>query len=261
MGKVILVGARKGGVGKTMTAASLGVGLARQGKKTLLIDSDSQYSLTVSLGVAEPEKLTTTLASVMTDIINEKDIDPTAGIIHHSEGVDLLPANNTLTGIELALVPLIGRETKLRQYIEKVKPLYDAIIIDTPPTLDLLTVNALAAADSVIIPIVPKYLDAKGLELLLKGVAQIKRQINPSLEIGGILLTMVDRRANFTREVISLIENAYGGNIRIFNEHIPHSVRAAESTAQGISIFSHDPNGKVAAAYAALTREVLENAA
>jgi chromosome partitioning protein len=261
MGKAIFIGARKGGVGKTMTAASLGVGLAREGKKTLIIDTDSQHSLTVSLGVKEPDKLPVTLTTVMNHIINETDFNPEAGIIHHSDGVDLLPANSSLTGIELALAPLIGRETVLRQYIEKVKPLYDFILIDTPPTLDLLTINSLAAADSVIIPVVPKYLDAKGLELLLKSIAQIKRQINPALSIGGILLTMVDRRANFTRDIISLVENAYGGNIRIFGEHIPRSVRAAESTAQGVSIFTHDPKGRVAAAYAALTREVLTDAA
>jgi chromosome partitioning protein len=257
MGKTIFIGARKGGVGKTMTAASLGVGLARQGKRTLLIDADSQHSLTVSLGTKEPDKLKVTLASVMNDLINEEAVDPTAGIIHHSEGVDLLPANSRLTGIELALAPLIDRELVLRQYIEAVKPLYDFILIDTPPTLDLLTLNALAAADSVIIPVAPKYLDALGLELLLKAVAQIRRRLNPALAIDGILLTMVDRRANFTREVISSIENAYGSNIRIFSGHIPHSVRAAETSAQGVSIFTHDPNGKVAAAYAALAGEVL----
>jgi len=261
MGKIIFIGARKGGVGKTMTAVSLGVGLVREGKKTLIIDTDSQHSLTVSLGVKEPEKLTITLSTVMSHIINETDFDPTAGIINHLDGVDLLPANSSLTGIELALAPLIGRETVLRQYAEMVKPHYDYILIDTPPTLDLLTVNALAAADSVIIPVVPKYLDAKGLELLLKSIAQIRRQINPNLSIAGILLTMVERRTNFTKEIISLIENSYGGRIRIFGEHIPRSVRVPESTAQGISIFSYDPAGKVAAAYAALTKEVLSDAA
>jgi len=257
MGKTIFIGARKGGVGKTMTAANLGVGLAHEGKKVLVIDADSQHSLTVSLGIKEPDKLSVTLATVMNHIINESEFDPAGGLIHHSEGVDLLPANNSLTGIELALGPIIGRETVLRQYIEMVKPLYDYILIDTAPTLDLLTINALAASDSVIIPIVPKFLDAKGLELLLRSIAQIKRQINPSLSISGILLTMVDKRANFTREIISLVENAYGDKIRIFGEHIPRSVRAAESTAQGISIFSYDPNGIVAAAYQSLVREVL----
>ena len=143
-----------------------------------------------------------------------------------------------------------------------VKPLYDfTILIDTAPTSNLMAINALAAADSVIIPIVPKFLDAKGLELLLRNVAQIRQQINPKLEIEGILLTMVDRRANFTREIISLIGNAYSENIKIFSEHIPRSVRAAETSALGKSIFAHDPKGAVAAAYAALIREVLNCAA
>lgn len=199
MGKTILVGARKGGVGKTMTAASLGFGLAKQGKRVLLLDCDSQHSLTFSMGIRQPDELTTTLTSIMFDIINERDVDPALGILHHSENVDFIPANSSLTGVELALTQLIGRETILRQYIDRIKHDYDYIIIDTAPTLDLLTVNALAAADSVIIPICPKYLDALGLELLLKAVAQIKKQINPTLSIDGILLTMVDRRANITR--------------------------------------------------------------
>ena len=262
MGKVFVIANRKGGCGKSMTTASLGVGLAQQGKKTLIIDADTQYSLSVSMGVSETEKLPVTLATVMSDIINEKGTDPTAGIIHHSEGVDLLPANRALEGMELTLASmLIGRETVLRQYIEMVEPLYDYCLIDTAPSLNLLTVNALAAADSVIIPVVPKFLDAKGLELLLKSIVQIRHQINPTLNISGILLTMVDRRAKFTREVITLVENAYGSNIRIFGEDIPRSIRASESTAKGVSIFSHDPNGKVATAYRSLVREVLSDAA
>jgi len=261
MGKVLVISNRKGGCGKSMTAASLGVGLARQGKKTLIIDADSQHSLTVSLGVTEPDTLPVSLATIISDVINEKDIDPMAGIIQHSEGIFLMPSNNSLAGVEIALAPLIGRETVLRQYIDTIKSVYDYVLIDTAPTLDLLTVNALAAADSTIIPVCPKYLDAKGLELLLRSIAQIRKAINPNLAISGILLTMVDRRTNFSKEIISLVENAYGGRIRIFGEHIPHSVRAAESTAQGVSIFSHDPTGKVAAAYAALTREVLSDAA
>ena len=257
MGKTIVVTNRKGGCGKSTTAANLGIGLARHGKRALLIDADSQHSLTVSLGVAEPDKLPTTVADVLADIIAEKDIDPTAGIIHHPESVDLLPANNSLRGIELALAPLIGRENVLRNYIEKISPLYEYIIIDTAPTLDLMTVNALAAADSAIIPVTPKYLDVKGLELLLRSIAQVKRQINPALGIAGIIFTMADRRANFTKEIISLVENAYGENIKIFNEHIPRSVRVAESSAYGKSIFAHAPRGNVAMAYSALVEEVL----
>ena len=259
--KVIAVANMKGGVGKTMTAASLGAGLAKHDKRVLCIDADSQHSLTVSFGVPVPEKLPVTLSTVMSNIVNETDFDLSTGIIKHQDGIELLPANNTLASMEIALAGLIGRESILRQYIEMVKPIYDYIIIDCAPSLDLLTINALAAADSVIIPVVPRFLDAKGLELLLKTIAQIRRQINPNLTIEGILLTMVDRRANFTNDIISLIETSYGQSINIFCESIPRSVRASESTAQGISIFSYDPNGKVAKAYSALTKEVLSNAA
>ena len=257
MGKTIVITNRKGGCGKSFTAVSLGVGLVRQGKKVLLLDKDNQHSLTVSMGVAEPDKLPVTLTNIIQDIIAERDFDPTAGIIRHEEGVDFLPANNSLTGIELALATLIGRETILKQYIEKVRSLYDYLIFDTCPTMDMLTINALAAADSAIIPVTPKYLDAKGLELLLKSIAQIRRHINPNLEVRGILLTMVDKRTNFTKEIISMIEQAYGESIHIFKEHIPHSIRAAETSATGRSIFTHDPSGKVAAAYEALVRDVL----
>jgi len=261
MGKIIAITNRKGGTGKSTTAANLGIGLARQGKSVLILDVDSQSSLTISLGVVEPDKQTVTLATVMSSIINETALDPTDGIIHHAEGVDLLPANNSLARVEIELASLlVGRETVLRQYTEMVKPLYDYVIVDTAPTLGLLTVNALAAADSVIIPVTPKFLDAKGLEMLLKTISQIKRQINPNLEIGGILLTMVEKRTNFTREIISLIEDAYGGKIHIFGEHIPRSIRAAETSAYGKSIFMHDPKGNAAAAYAALTGEVLASA-
>jgi chromosome partitioning protein len=261
MGKTIAVANLKGGVGKTQTAVSLGTGLARQGKSVLCLDADAQHSLTVSFGIAEPGKLAFTLTTQMQHIINETDNDPTTGIVHHTDGVDLLPSNSTLAGLEIALAGMIGRETVLRQYIDKVKPLYDYIIVDCAPSLDLLTINSLAAADKVIIPVVPRFLDAKGLELLLKSIAQIRRQINPALSIEGILLTMVDRRAKFTRDIILLIENAYGGNIHIFGEYIPRSVRVSESTAKGVSIFTHDPNGKVAAAYRSLVEEVLSDAA
>ena len=135
MGKTIFVGARKGGVGKTMTAASLGFGLARQGKRVLLLDCDSQHSLTVSMGEREPNKRTVTLASVMSDVMNERNFAPANGILRHSENVDFLPTNDELTGVELALTQLIGRETILRQFIDNVKSGYDFVIIDTAPTL------------------------------------------------------------------------------------------------------------------------------
>jgi chromosome partitioning protein len=211
------------------------------------------------MGVTEPENLPVSLTTVIGDIIAKKEFDPKAGIIRHSEGVDLMPANDSLTGMELTLAPLMGREIILRKYLNKVKPLYDFIILDTSPSLDLLTINALAAADSALIPVAPKFLDAKGLELLLKSIANIREDINPNLSICGILLTMVDNRTTFSKGMSNAIKEAYGEEIHIFNEPIPHSVRAAETSATGKSIFTHDPNGKVAFAYAALTGEVLEN--
>ena len=192
MGKVLAVTNRKGGTGKTMTSVSLGASLARQGKKVLIVDADSQHSATVSLGVKEPDKLEVTLATVMQNIIREQEIDPTEGIISHTEGISLMPSNNGLAGMEIVLAPIIGRETVLRRYIDKIRSLFDYILLDTAPTLDLLAVNSLAAADSVIIPGAPKFLDAKGLELLLKSIAQTRQCINPNLQIGGILLTIIN---------------------------------------------------------------------
>jgi chromosome partitioning protein len=224
----------------------------------LAIDADPQGSLTVSLGCQKPDGLTVTLATVMDSLIEETTFDAAKGIIRHEEGFDFMPANITLAKMELALAQAMGGETILKQYIEMVKPQYDFIVTDTAPSLGLLTINALTASDSVIIPVVPKYLDAKGMELLLKTVDKVQRRLNPGLEIDGILLTMVDRRSNFTKDIIAMIEKAYGENIRIFKEYIPLSVRAAEASATGKSIFDYEPRGKVAAAYESLAKGVLE---
>jgi chromosome partitioning protein len=260
MAKVITISNLKGGVGKSVTAANLAIGLARNGKNVLAIDADAQHSLTVSLGIRNPDVLSVTLSTVIGNIISDTSFDPREGIIKHLEGIDFLPANLGLAGAELSLVQILGCETVLRRYIEMVKRCYDYIVVDTSPSLGLLTLNALAAADTIIVPVVPKYLDVIGLELLLKTIAQIRKQINPTLTIEGILFTMVDRRANLTKETIREIENAYGGKIHIFSEYIPRSVRAAETSVTGISIYTHDPRGRVASAYDALTKGVLASA-
>jgi len=254
--KTIAIANQKGGVGKTTTCANLGIGLAREGKRVLLIDGDPQGSLTVSLGKNQPDSLEVTISDVMNSVLMDREIPPDYGILRHEEGVSFLPANIELAGMEVALVNSMSRETVLKQYLNTVKRDYDYILIDCMPSLGMLTVNALVAADSVLIPVQAQYLPAKGLEQLLQTISKVRRQINSNLRIDGILLTMVNNRTNFSKEMSALLRNVYGGKIRIFNTEIPHSVRAAEISAEGKSIFAHDPTGKVAEAYRKLTREV-----
>lgn len=192
--KTIALANQKGGVGKTTTAASLGVGLAQQGKKVLLVDADAQGNLTQMLGWRQPDELSPTLADLMTKTVNEEPLAPGEGILHHASGVDLVPANIELSGLEVTLVNIMSRETVLRQYLSTVAPAYDYAIIDCMPSLGMLTINALTAADSVIIPVQGQYLAAKGLEQLMRTIARVKRQINPHLTVDGILLTMMDSR-------------------------------------------------------------------
>ena len=256
--RVIAIANQKGGVGKTTTTSNLGIGLARQGKRVLLIDADAQGSLTASLGYREPDKLDITLANVMGNIINEKEMDVEYGILRHEEGVDLMPGNIELSGIEVSLVNVMSRETVLRSYIEEQRSRYDYILIDCMPSLGMLTINAVAAADSMI-PVQAAYLPVKGLEQLIKTIGKVKRQINPRLEIEGILMTMVDSRTTYARDISKLLIENYGSRVRIFNSSIPMSVRAAEISAEGTSIYKHDPYGKVAKAYQSLTEEVLGN--
>ena len=256
MCRVIVIGNQKGGVGKTTTTSNLGIGLAKQGKRVLLIDADAQGSLTASLDFSEPDKLDVTLATVMTNIINEVDMEPEYGILKHEEGVNLMPGNIELSGLEVSLVNVMSRELVLRTYIEQQKERYDYILIDCMPSLGMITINAFASADSILIPVQAAYLPVKGLEQLIKTIGKVKRQINP-LEIEGILLTMVDNRTNYAKDISSLVIENYGSKVRIFENSIPMSVRAAEISAEGVSIYEHDPNGKVASAYQSLTEEVL----
>jgi len=257
--KVIAISNQKGGVSKTATCINLGVGLIRQGKKVLLIDADAQGSMTASLGYRQPDKLPVTLATIMGEILTDNPLSPREGILHHAEGVDLLPANIELSGMEMSLVNAMSRETIMRQYIDTIKQEYDYVLLDCQPSLGMLTINALAAADSVLIPVQAQYLSLKGLEQLLQTIAKVRKQINPHLQISGILLTMVDTRTNYAKDIITLLNETYGDKLNIYDGYIPLSVRAAETSAEGKSIYTHDPSGKVAAAYEALVKEVMRD--
>ena len=241
MCKVIAIANQKGGVGKTTTTSSLGIGLAKQGKKVLVIDADAQGSLTASLGFTEPDKLEVTLANVLEKVINDEEMEPGYGILNHGEGIDLMPGNIELSGMEVSLVNVMSRELVLRSYIEQVRDRYSYILIDCMPSLGMVTINAFACADSILIPVQAAYLPVKGLEQLIKTIGK------------------VDNRTNYARDITALLIETYGSKVRIFENSIPMSVRAAETSAEGISIYEHDPKGKVAGAYQSLTKEVLGN--
>jgi len=257
--QIVAIANQKGGVGKTTTCANLGFGLAQEGKRVLLIDADPQASLTISLGHHNPDAMPVTLASVLGYVLVSKEPSLGHGILEHPEGVHLMPSNIELSGMDITLVNAMSRETILKQYLHPLKEKYDYILIDCMPSLGMMTINALTAANSVIIPVQSHYLSAKGLEQLLSTINKVKRNLNPKLKIEGILLTMVDSRTNFDKEIVTLIKRTYGSRLPIFDKMIPKTVRVAEMAASGQSIYAFAPNSKAAEAYKGLTKEVLKH--
>ena len=259
MTKVIAIANQKGGVGKTSTTVNLGAGLVRQGFDVLLVDMDYQANLTMALGFQNPDEMQFTIANVLQKAVREETIIPEEGILTNEEGIDLMPSNVQLSGVELALINEYGREAVLKQYIDVVRLNYDYILIDCAPSLSVLTINALVAADSVLIPTQPQYFSMAGIQMFYDTFCKVKRKMNPSLQIEGVLVTMMDNRPNFTKDLVAQLRESYGDTFKVFDTEIPMSIRMSESSARGRSIFAYDRKNKVAAAYEKLTREVIEN--
>ena len=256
--KVIAIANQKGGVGKTTTTFNLGVALKNQGKRVLVVDADPQGDLTTYMGYNESE-LKTTLAQLMESVIYDSQLDTKQAILNNAEGIDLIPSDLDLSATEAMLVNAMSREVTLRTILNNVKKDYDYVLIDCMPSLGMLTINALSCSDKVVIPVQDHFLAAKGMGHLLKTVSRVKRTINPNLEVGGILLTLVNKRTNLSKETIQDIKETYGRAIKLYDTQVPLAVKTAESTSRGKSIFKYDKNSKVATAYEDFAKEVLED--
>jgi len=259
MAKIISIVNQKGGTGKSACAANLGVGLALMNQKVLIVDADPQSDVSASLGYRDCDDSNETLTNLMEMVLSDKDIPGDCFIRHQGEGVDMICSNIGLAGTEVQLVNAMSREFVLKQIINKVKNQYDTILIDCMPSLGMITINALAASDEVLIPVEASYLPIRGLQQLLKTIGKVRRQINPKLQIAGILFTMVDPYTNDAKNNMELLHNVYGNQIHVFEHFIPFSVRMKESVREGQSIFCYDTKGKVADAYRKLAEEVLAN--
>ena len=256
--KVIAIANQKGGVGKTTTTFNLGVALKNQGKRVLVVDADPQGDLTTYMGYNESE-LKTTLAQLMESVIYDSQLDTKQAILNNAECIDLIPSDLDLSATEAMLVNAMSREVTLRTILNNVKKDYDYVLIDCMPSLGMLTINALSCSDKVVIPVQDHFLAAKGMGHLLKTVSRVKRTINPNLEVGGILLTLVNKRTNLSKETIQDLKETYGRAIKLYDTQIPLAVKTAESTSRGKSIFKYDKNSKVATAYEDFAKEVLED--
>ncbi len=249
---------QKGGVAKTTSTVHLAIGLARAGKRVLAVDLDPQSSLTISLGFQDPDGLSHSISDKIHHIIHDEEFDPREGILKHKEGIALMPSNITLAEMEMSIFHATRREYILQTYFDLLEEDYDVILLDCSPSLGQITLNALSCAHRVIIPIQAHFLSLKGMEQLFHTIQKVKKRLNRSLEISGILVTMANLQTNFSKEILAVMQEVYGESIRIFPQPIPSSIRVVEASAEGCSIFCYDPKGKVSQAYSALVEEVLK---
>ena len=253
MGRIIAVASQKGGVGKTTTAISLGSCLAQEGQRVLIVDVDPQGSASSGLGVVGNDVAKTTYEVLLGESEARDAIRPTA-----LANLDLIPAGQRLSGAEIELVSLLGRESRLKNALATVKDSYDLIFLDTPPSLGLMTVNALTAADSVLIPLQCEYLALEGLSQLISAIRLIQDHLNPALRIEGVLLTMFDARLNLSQQVADEARKFFSD--RVYKSVIPRNVRLSEAPSFGKPIVLYDPHSSGAESYRELAREVLEHA-
>src|SRR5574344_906454 len=256
--EVIAIANQKGGVGKTTTTFNLGVALAHAGKRVLLVDSDPQGDLTTYMGIHDPDNIPVTLSTLMERSIKDEDINSKEAILKHDEGIDLIPSNLELSSMEVSLVNAMSREFTLRNCLSDIKDKYDYILIDCMPSLGMITINALACADKVIIPVQSEFLAAKGMSHLMNTVLKVRKQITPNLKVGGILLTMGDGRTNLSKDITNELRSTYGTVFKLYDNQIPRGVKAAESSRMGESVLSYDSSSKVAQSYIDFAKEVLD---
>ena len=256
--EVIAIANQKGEVGKTTTTFNLEVALAHAGKRILLVDSDPQGDLTTYIGIHDPDNIPVTLSTLMERSIKDEDINSKEAILKHDEGIDLIPSNLELSSMEVSLVNAMSREFTLRNCLSDIKDKYDYVLIDCMPSLGMITINALACADKVIIPVQSEFLAAKGMSHLLNTVLKVRKQINPNLKVGGILLTMVDGRTNLSKDIANELRSTYGTVFKLYDNQIPRGVKAAESSRMGESVLSYDSSSKVAQSYIDFAKEVLD---